>query len=99
VALYVMGGTTKHALLVSAFHSRDNWRASVVEIVPASDRLSLLPPGEYRRNAQVARELRPAERPVITSRLPGVAVTARGGACLVFFLLGDRWVFTETACP
>lgn len=99
VALYAMSGRTDQALLVSAFQSRNRWRASVVEVVPASDRLTLLLPGEYRRSSQIARELRPAERTAITSHLPGAAVAAGAGPCLAFFLRGDRWVFTETACP
>lgn len=98
VALYRVGDVVDYTLLLSAFQSGGEWRASVVEIVPGAQALSVLPPGEYTRNPALTRELRPAEKGVLTSSRPGVAISLRATSCLAFFLGGHRWVFTERSC-
>lgn len=98
VALFTAGKAPDRALLLSAFHLADGWRGSIMEFLPLVDHVSLLPAGEYRRNPALVRKLRPGEKAVVTSRLPGVGITIAPGACLVFFLGDHRWVFTETAC-
>ncbi len=97
VALYRVGEEADRILL-SAFHLGEEWRASVVEIVPGAKALALLPPGEYTRNPALTRRLRPAEKGVVTSSRPGVAISLRPTACLAFFLGDHGWVFTERTC-
>jgi len=98
VALYRVGDVGSPALLLSAFYSGNEWRGSVVEIVPGAQGLSVLPAGEYARSPAVTRKLRPGEKAVVTSGRPGVAISMRPTSCLAFFLSDHRWVFTERAC-
>jgi hypothetical protein len=98
VALYRVGDATDHTVLLSAFQSSSQWRGSVVEIVPGARALSVLPPGEYARDPALTRELRPAEKAVLTSSRPGVTINLRSTSCLAFFLGDHRWVFTEKSC-